>query len=384
MDRALALAATGLGLTSPNPAVGAVLVRDGLVAGEGAHARAGGPHAEAMALAAAGDRARGATCYVTLEPCAHRGRTPPCADALVAAGVSRAVVACRDPNPLVDGRGLARLRAAGVEVVVGVREAEARALNRGFFCFVTRGRPHVTLKSAMTLDGKIAAFDGESRWITGEAARQEAHRMRRVADAILAGIGTVLRDDPQLTVRLPSGVEWGGRPEGRDVPGRPADLVEGAPLSADREPWRVIVDSGLRIPPGARVLKAGTPGRTVVACVGPAPADRAAALRAHAVRVLEVRGDAGRVDLRALLEALATLGVVAVLAEGGSELGGSLVEAGLVDRVAFFIAPRLLGGRTAPGPVGGAGRALKDTLSLTAVTCRQIGEDWLVEGDVEH
>ncbi|HEV8310948.1 MAG TPA: bifunctional diaminohydroxyphosphoribosylaminopyrimidine deaminase/5-amino-6-(5-phosphoribosylamino)uracil reductase RibD [Methylomirabilota bacterium] len=356
MARALSLAERGLGLTSPNPAVGAVLVRDGTVVGEGWHRAAGGPHAEAAALVAAGEAARGATCYVTLEPCAHHGRTPPCADALIEAGVIRVVAACLDPNPLVDGRGLARLQAAGIEVAIGVGEPEARALNRAFFTFVTAGRPHVTLKSAMTLDGKIAAWDGASRWITGDAAREEAHRLRFRADAILVGIGTVLRDDPELTVRLP-----------------------GAPA---KEPYRVVADSRLRTPADARVLRAGDPSRTIVACGAPAPTARAAGLRATGARVLELPRDGRRVDLGALLRALGELGVVSVLAEGGAELGAGLCEAGLVDRVAFFVAPRLLGGRTAPGPVGGAGRALKESVTLAGVTYRRIGEDLLIEADV--
>ena len=356
MDRALRLAERGIGLTSPNPAVGAVLVKDGRVVGEGAHLRAGGPHAEVVALDAAGPAARGATCYVTLEPCAHFGRTPPCADALVRAGVARVVAAVGDPHREVNGRGLARLRAAGAAVTVGVRETEARALNRAFFCVVTEGRPHVTLKAAMTLDGKIAAVDGASRWITGETARLEGHRLRFAADAVLTGIGTVLADDPQLTVRHP---------------GLPS-----------KEPLRVVLDSRLRIPGDARVLRSGAPTRALVACVAPAPADRASALRAQGVRVLELPGDAGRVDLRALLEALRTLDVIAVLAEGGGGLGGALAEAGLVDRVAFFVAPRLLGGREAPGPLGGRGRPLKEALALVDVVTRRLDDDLLVEADV--
>ncbi len=357
MNRALTLAAQGLGLTSPNPAVGAVLVRGGAIVGEGGHMRAGGPHAEAAALAAAGERARGATCYVTLEPCVHHGRTPPCADALVAAGVARVVVACRDPNPVVDGRGLERLRAAGLEVGLGVLDAEARGLNRAFFTRMSTGRPHVTLKSAMTADGKIAAADGTSRWITGETARQEAHRMRFVADAVLVGVGTVLRDDPELTVRLPA--------------------------APPKQPWRVVADSGLRTPPHARVLTAADPGQAILACVAPAPVERLATLRTRGARVLELPANGeGRVDLRALLLALAAMDVVSVLAEGGAELGAALLDAGLVDRIAFFLAPKLLGGRTAPGPLGGPGRALKEALSLTDLTYRQVGEDLLIEADV--
>jgi diaminohydroxyphosphoribosylaminopyrimidine deaminase/5-amino-6-(5-phosphoribosylamino)uracil reductase len=356
MDRALRVAERGIGLTSPNPAVGAVLVKDERVVGEGAHLRAGGPHAEVVALDAAGRAAGGATCYVTLEPCAHFGRTPPCADALIRAGVLRVVAATGDPNRAVDGRGVARLRAAGVAVTMGVREAEARRLNRAFFCAMTEGRPHVTLKAAMTLDGKIAAVDGASRWITGEAARLEGHRLRFGADAVLVGIGTVLADDPQLTVRHP------------ELPAK--------------EPLRVVVDSRLRMPGDARVLRAGDPARVVVACVAPAPAGPAAALRARGVRVLELAGDAGRVDLRALLEALRAMDVIAVLVEGGGELGGALAEAGLVDRVAFFLAPRLVGGAEAPGPLGGRGRPLKEALPLVDVVSRRIGVPLLVEADV--
>jgi diaminohydroxyphosphoribosylaminopyrimidine deaminase/5-amino-6-(5-phosphoribosylamino)uracil reductase len=356
MDRALRLAAEGLGRTSPNPMVGAVLVKDGRVVGEGAHLGAGGPHAEAVALEAAGEAARGAACYVSLEPCAHVGRTPPCADALVRAGVARVVAACADPHPRVDGRGFERLRAAGVAVTVGVRAAEARALNRAFLCAVREGRPHVTLKAAMTLDGKIAAADGSSRWITGEAARLEAHRLRFATDAVLVGIGTVLADDPRLTVRHP------------ELP--------------PKEPLRVVADSRLRIPAEARVLRSGDPRRAVVACVAPAPAGPAALLRRRGVRVLELPGSDGRVDLRALLEVLRALDVIAVLVEGGGELGGALAEAQLVDRVAFFVAPRLLGGRDAPGPVEGRGRSLKDALPLAGVGTRRLGEDLLIEADV--
>jgi diaminohydroxyphosphoribosylaminopyrimidine deaminase/5-amino-6-(5-phosphoribosylamino)uracil reductase len=356
MARALALAARGLGLTSPNPMVGAVLVRDGVVVGEGAHLGAGRPHAEALALEAAGPEARGATCYVSLEPCAHHGRTPPCAAALIAAGVSRVVAACRDPNPLVDGRGLAAIEAAGIEVSVGPGTAEARALNRAFFCAMTRGRPHVTLKSALTLDGRIAAADGSSRWITGEEARLEAHRMRFASDAVLVGIGTVLSDDPALTVRL-----------------------AGVP---PKQPLRVVADSRLRIPPGARLIESGDPSRVVVGCVGPAPPSARARLEARGVRVVDLPGSEGRVDLGALLAALRDLGVISVLAEGGAELAAGLLDRDLVDRVAFFVAPRLVGGRAAPGPLGGRGRPLKEAVAVVDLSCRPIGEDLLVEGDV--
>jgi diaminohydroxyphosphoribosylaminopyrimidine deaminase/5-amino-6-(5-phosphoribosylamino)uracil reductase len=357
MRRALDLADRAAGLTSPNPLVGAVVVRDSVVVGEGFHAGPGRPHAEIEALRAAGDRAGGATLYVTLEPCAHQGRTSPCAPALVAAGLARVVVATGDPNPLVDGRGLEILRRAGIAVDTGLLADEARAQNRAFFTWVTHRRPHVTLKTAMTLDGKIADVHGGSRWITGEAARAETHRLRSRADAIVVGIGTALTDDPELTVRL--GAPW------------------------PREPYRVVVDGKARLPTGARLIHAGTPGRAVIA-VGPgAPAGRLRQLAAAGATVVECSGSPGRVDLRHLLGWLAEREVLAALVEGGGGLNAAFLEAGLVDRVVVFIAPRLLGGRAAPTPVEGGGRSLKEALRVVGATVRPIGEDFVIEGDVE-
>ena len=356
MRRALALAERARGLTSPNPLVGAVVVRDGQVVGEGFHEAAGRPHAEVAALEAAGDRARGATLYVTLEPCVHQGRTPPCLPRLLASGVARVVVAATDPDPRVDGRGVAALRAAGISVSVGVLGEEAARQNRAFFTAMRYGRPLVTLKAAATLDGRIADVHGRSRWITGEAARREAHRLRSEHDAIVVGIGTVLSDDPALTVRL-----------GRAWP---------------REPWRVVLDALGRTPPTARVLTAATPARALIA-VGPdAPAERVAALRAAGATVLSLPGDRARVDVTALLAALHAREVRAVLVEGGAEVHAAFLERDLVDRVAIFLAPRLLGGRAAPGGVGGAGRPLAEAVRLGPLAVRPLGEDLLVEADV--
>lgn len=357
ISRALSLAARARGLTSPNPLVGAVLV-NGEVVGEGFHRRAGAAHAEAEALAAAGARARGATLYVSLEPCVHHGRTPPCVPAILEAGVRRVVVAVQDPNPLVNGRGIDALRQAGCEVQVGCMEAEARSLNRAFFVYMIERRPLVTVKAAMTLDGKIAAWDGSSRWITGEAARLEVHRMRSESDAVAVGIGTVLRDDPELTVRLPS--SW------------------------PREPLRIVVDSRCRIPLDARVLGVGQPERTVIATTAAAPDQRVRALEARGTTLLRLPSRDGRVDLSALLLRLVELEVAALLLEGGGELNAAFLEAGLVDRVRLFVAPVLLGGRQSPGPVGGAGRALKEAFRLRGVTVRPVGEDLLIEGDLER
>ena len=356
MAEALALARRARGLTSPNPMVGAVIVRDAAAAGRGFHSRSGAPHAEIEALREAGGRASGATLYVTLEPCNHAGRTPPCVDALVGAGIRRVVAATADPNPQVRGGGANALRRAGVEVLVGCLESEARALNRVFFTAMERMRPHVTLKCAMTLDGKIAASDRSSRWITGEAARREAHRLRSECDAIVVGIGTVLADDPALTVRL-------------DPPG-------------PREPLRVVVDSRCRLPLTARLIASGDPGRVVVAVGDDAPGAHVEALVSRGVTVLQCKSREGHVDVSDLCGRLFGLDVRGLLLEGGSELSWAFVEAGLVDRVAVFVAPILLGGAGAPTPVGGRGLPLGGGMRLRSVEVRPIGEDWLIEGDV--
>jgi diaminohydroxyphosphoribosylaminopyrimidine deaminase/5-amino-6-(5-phosphoribosylamino)uracil reductase len=355
MRRALELAERGRGLTSPNPLVGAVVVRDGAVIGEGAHLRAGGPHAEVAALAAAGSGARGATLYVTLEPCTHHGRTPPCAPAVAEAGVARVVAALADPNPRAGG-GAAALRAGGVAVEVGLLAEEAERQNRVFLTAMRAGRPHVTLKAAATLDGKIADVHGASKWITGEAARQRAHRLRAESDAIVVGATTALRDDPALTVRL-------------DAPW-------------PREPYRVVLDTAARLGPEARVIHAGTPARALIAIGEAAPAARERALAEAGATVLRCPTRQGRVDPGALLAALFAREVRAVLVEGGGETHAAFLDAGLVDRVALFVAPMLLGGRAAPTVVAGAGRELKDAVRLGPPTVTLLGADLLIEADV--
>jgi diaminohydroxyphosphoribosylaminopyrimidine deaminase/5-amino-6-(5-phosphoribosylamino)uracil reductase len=358
MGEALALARSGEGLSSPNPMVGALVVRDGAVVGRGYHRRAGEAHAEVLALAEAGGRARGATLYVTLEPCNHHGRTPPCVDAIARAGIARVVAAVADPNPRVRGGGAGALGAAGIETAMGCRAAEARAVNRVFFTAVERQRPHVTLKWAMTLDGKIAAFDRRARWITGEAARAHAHRLRGLSDAVVVGIGTALADDPGLDVRL--GAPW------------------------PREPLRVVVDGRARLPVTARLVHAGSPSRAVVAVSDEAPAERLARLESLGVTVLACKSAGGRVDVADLAARLFALDVMGMLVEGGSALHASFVEAGLVDRVAVFVAPKLLGGAGAPTPVSGHGLSLPDALGVESVTVRPLGEDWLIEGDIRR
>lgn len=311
MTRALELAQRGLYTTTPNPRVGCVIVRDGEVVGEGWHERAGEPHAEVHALRAAGSRAEGATVYVTLEPCAHHGRTPPCAQTLIAAKVARVVAAMHDPNPLVAGGGMEAIAAAGIATESGVLEREASALNAGFVSRMTRGRPWVRMKIAASLDGKTALLNGRSQWITGPEARLDGHRWRARACAILTGIGTVRDDDPQLTVR--------------DV---------GTP----RQPVRIVVDSRLETPSAARVLGAGTLIAAAVEDSG-----RSEALRSIGAEVVVLPDAAGKVDLHALMRELAQRGMNEVHVEAGFKLNGSLLAAGLVDELVIYLAPRLLG-----------------------------------------
>ena len=346
MNRALRLAVLARH-ASPNPAVGCVLVNpEGVKVGEGYTQPPGGAHAEVMALRMAGEKARGATAYVTLEPCAHHGRTPPCADALIAAGVTRVVAAVPDPDARVGGRGLARLAQAGVDVTVGVGQGRARALNGPFFKHRTTGLPWVTLKTAMTLDGKIATRTGQSQWVTSLISRLCVHRtLRDRCDALLTGIGTVLADDPFLTTRL---VHKQGR-----------------------NPWRVIVDSRARTPIGARVVQQGrADGRTIIAVTEAAGTEQTNALTQAGCRVLVCHSDAsGRVSLADLLARMGTQGdIIGVLMEGGAELAASALHAGLVDRWLAFIAPKVVGGNAAPGPIGGAGAATMDEALGVKVT----------------
>jgi diaminohydroxyphosphoribosylaminopyrimidine deaminase/5-amino-6-(5-phosphoribosylamino)uracil reductase len=356
MRRALELAEQASGLTSPNPLVGAVIVREGVVVGEGFHRGAGEAHAEVDALSAAGARARGATLFVTLEPCAHWGRTPPCAPRVAASGVRRVVAALTDPNPRVAGRGLMILREAGVEVVVGLLADEAQRQNRTFLTAMRLGRPHVTLKIAMTLDGKIADREGASRWITGADARAEAHRLRSQSDAIMVGIGTVLLDDPELTVRL-----------GRPWP---------------REPYRVVLDADARTPLESRIVRGVSPARTLVMIGHGAPSEAAARLSAAGATVVRAPERQGFIDLEVVLAELHRREVRALLVEGGAAVHGAFLEAGLVDRVVVFIAPLLLGGRTAPSAIGGLGLPLKGGLGLGPLAVRSVGPDLLIEADV--
>lgn len=342
MALALRLAERGLYTTSPNPRVGCVLVKDGKVVGEGWHERAGEPHAEVHALRVAGKLAQGATAYVTLEPCSHHGRTPPCADALIAAGVKRVVAAMQDPNPLVAGRGIAKLRAAGIEVESGLMEAAARELNIGFVTRMSRGMPWVRSKIAASLDGHTALNNGTSKWITGEAARSDVQHWRARSCAVLTGVGTVLADDPLLNVRIESG----------------------------RQPLRVILDSHLRLPPTARILGGGALVYTASADVA-----RRAALQQRGAEVVQLPGTNGQVDLSAVLRDLAQRGCNEVLVETGRTLNGALLQAGLVDELVLYLAPQLLGDAARGMADLGELTQLQQRVDLHWQDVRQVGGD---------
>ena len=344
MARALQLAAQGLNTTSPNPRVGCVLVRDGAVTSEGWHRRAGEPHAEIHALRQAGAGARGATAYVTLEPCSHFGLTPPCADALIAAGVARVVAAMEDPNPLVAGRGMARLRAAGIITEHGLLESEARELNIGFASRMTRGRPWLRLKLAATLDGKTALENGVSQWITGPEARRDGHVWRARACAILTGIGTVKADDPQLNVRE---------------------------LPCERQPLRILLDARLEVSDSARIMQ----GDPILIATASTDTERIARLSAAGHRVLVLPNAAGKVDLQGLMSTLGSLGLNEVHAEAGFKLNGSLLRAGCVDELLLYLAPMLVGD-AANGLFNLAPLArLEDATRLVIHDLRQVGRD---------
>lgn len=344
MARALALATNGLESTTPNPRVGCVIVRDGMTVGEGWHRRAGEPHAEINALQQAGDAARGATAYVTLEPCSHFGRTPPCADALIAAGVSRVVAAMEDPNPLVGGRGMERLRASGIQTAHGLLENEARELNIGFVSRMTRGRPWLRLKAASSLDGKTALNNGVSQWITGAAARADGHRWRARACAILTGIGTVKADDPQLTVRA---------------------------VPCERQPLRVLIDARLDVSPTARLLQ----GDPIVIATASEDRDKHASLAGAGHRLLVLPNAGGKVDLPALMNELGRLGLNEIHAEAGLKLNGSLLREGCVDELLLYLAPILVGD-AAQGLFNLAELTrLDEAVSLDIRDLRQIGDD---------
>lgn len=364
MQRALDLAERGRGRVAPNPLVGCVIVAGGAVVGEGWHQRAGEAHAEVNALRAAGDAARGATAYVTLEPCDHHGRTPPCTEALIGAGVGRVVVASLDPNPRVNGAGVARLRAAGIDVDVGLLGDAADEQNEVFRTAQLLGRPFVLYKTAMSLDGKVALSSGPARWITGPEARRRVHRWRNEYAAIAVGSGTVLADDPSLTTRLEPGDGEG------------------------RTPVKVIFDGRARTPVNARLFEpdeAGEPARVIVVASAAAPTDDVAALEARGAEVLRLGSGNGRPPIRSALEELLRRGLTSLLLEGGGTLASAFFGAGAVDKVAWFVAPKLLGGADAPGPLAGAGaERIDDAVLIDRMHTETVGDDLLITGRPRH
>lgn len=352
MDLALSLARSVQGQTEPNPLVGAVIVKNGEVVGMGAHLKAGSPHAEIHALRMAGDKAKGATIYVTLEPCSHYGRTPPCADALIEAGVAEVIVATLDPNPLVAGKGIEKLKAANINVLTGIREEEARQMNEVFNKFITTGKPFVTIKTAMTLDGKVATATGSSRWITGAAAREEVHQLRHINHAILVGAGTVFKDNPKLTTRLPDG---------------------------GRNPIRIVVDSSLRIDLNAEVVT-DNEAETWIYTTQRADQQKLSLLESKGVRVILLSGQAA-VDIDEMLNHMGEQGISSLLVEGGGEINGSFLQAKAVDKVITYIAPKMVGGRSAPSPFGGQGvEQMNEAIPLLSSTIKKVGEDFCIIG----
>jgi diaminohydroxyphosphoribosylaminopyrimidine deaminase / 5-amino-6-(5-phosphoribosylamino)uracil reductase len=365
MERALELARRAQGWCSPNPAVGAVVVRDGEIVGEGWTQPVGQAHAEVIALRSAGDRARGATLYVTLEPCSHTGRTPPCTEAVLAAGVAEVHAAMTDPSPWVDGQGIRMLSDAGVVTQVGSHEQEAGTLNEGYFYWVRTGRPFVTLKFAMTADGKIATTTRASFWITGIEARRHVAHLRARADAVLVGIGTVLADDPKLTAR-PGEL---GQPE----------------LEPAHQPLRVVLDSRGRIPVNAQLVSSGLPGKTLICTTDRADPTYLRALEERGVETLVLPDREGRVDVTAAMQALGKRDVTSVLAECGGTLAWSLLEEHAVNAVLAFVAPKIVGGETAPTPVGGEGLPYMDrAIELEAPRWEVFGRDALLSAYVRQ
>ncbi len=353
MREALALAGSMLGLTTPNPTVGCVIVRRGKIVGRGATSAGGRPHGEANALAQAGSRARGATAYVSLEPCAHFGQTPPCANALALAGVARVVIGCGDPDPRVKGRGIAILKRAGVRVTMDVLRDEATRLNEGFITRVLHGRPMGILKLAMSLDGRIAAEGGDSQWISSAESRALVHRWRAECDAVMVGAGTVLADNPRLTCRIAGG----------------------------RDPVRVIVDANLRTPPTVRVYRQRS---TAPAIVVTTHANLARAQEKYArrgVEVIAIADEGGQIALDQLMIEFGKRGWARVLIEGGAHLAGSALRSGIVDRVAIFVAPKIVGAGL-PAIEGMHSRKIRDAIQLAEFSARLVGSDWLLEGKI--
>lgn len=356
MKRALNLALKGEGYVSPNPLVGAVIVKAGKIIGEGYHQKCGEAHAEVNAINSATEEIEGATIYVTLEPCSHYGRTPPCADKIIENKIARVVIGTVDPNPLVAGKGIEKLQKAGIEVKVGVLEKECININEIFMKFISTKTPYVLMKSAMSLDGKIATSSGESKWITSEEARNRVHQLRHKYSGIMVGINTVIKDNPELTCRITSGVS----------------------------PIRIIVDSKLRIPVDSKIVSSAYQTRTIVATTNKSNERDRKKLEESKVEVLVVKDKAGKVDLKDLMVRLGEMKIDSILLEGGGNLNYSALEAGIVDEVQMYISPKIIGGENSKSPVEGNGiEFLKDAFKLEKINCSFVGEDILIEGEVK-
>ena len=357
MNLALDLARKSEGQTNPNPLVGAVIVKSGKVVAKGYHEKAGLPHAEAIALNKAGTKARGADLYVNLEPCCHHGRTPPCTEAIISAGIKRVILGIRDPNRLVNGRGIRFLRKQGVEVVIGVLRRDCHKINEHFIKYITTGRPWVILKSAASLDGKIATRTGDSKWITGSKARAYAHRLRSRVDAILVGAETVRMDDPQLTVR----------PKKKGM----------------RNPVRIIVSGKGSISTSAKIFNNAHKERVIYVANASLPLVRKKKLQKIGVEVLLVKYRKKKVDLPLLMDALGKMKITSIMIEGGSEISGNALKEKLVDKLIYFLAPKIIGGKNAPGPVGGQGISrIEDFIEVKEISIEKLGNDFVIEGNI--
>lgn len=357
MGRALEIAAKGSGYTNPNPLVGAVIVKEGRIIGEGYHEVYGGNHAEVNAINNAVEDVKGSTMYVTLEPCSHYGKTPPCAKALVEKGIKKVVIGLKDPNPLVSGKGIEILKSNGIEVVVGVLEDQGKKLNEIFLKYITTKTPFCVMKTAMTLDGKIAATTGDSKWITGEISRKYVHNLRHKLSGIMIGVGTVIADDPLLTTRV--------------------DFIGG------KDPTRIIIDSSGRMPLEAKVLNLKSNAKTIIATTEKAHKDKIRALEEKGAEIIITSIKNNGVDLRELMKKIGEMNIDSILLEGGSKINYSALEAGIVDKVNAFISPKIVGGDTAKTPVGGEGKKyMKDAILLKDTEIHHFGDDIMVEGYV--
>ncbi|MDS0526935.1 bifunctional diaminohydroxyphosphoribosylaminopyrimidine deaminase/5-amino-6-(5-phosphoribosylamino)uracil reductase RibD [Clostridium sp. SHJSY1] len=356
MELALSLAKKGRGFVSPNPVVGAVIVKDGKIIGEGYHKRYGGPHAEVEAFNNISEEAEGATMYVTLEPCSHYGKTPPCADLIIEKKIAKVVIGILDPNPLVAGNGVKKLKDAGIEVKVGVLEKKCNKINEIFMKYISTKIPFVLMKTAMSLDGKISTYTGESRWISGEESRKQVHKLRINYSAIMVGVNTVVEDDPELTCRIEGG----------------------------RNPIRIILDSNLRIPMSSKIVQSAKKVKTIVVATNNAPRENRIMLEKKGINILLTDDIDGRVNLKDLMKKLGELNIDSVLLEGGSTVNFSALEQGVVDKVQIYIAPMILGGDISKSTVGGKGvEHLKDAFKLKKLSTQYVGEDVLIEGYIE-